>query len=208
MKRYILFFILSTLFIYGVTAQSNKKLFRLITKDSQWTNRIREELDSTNKTAILKNLTVLNCQMDSILKNITTEKKGRYISSYYLTIAKHNEKLYVEIINIDSHNYIIEFSNQGISSDNYLRKGIDILGCVIYNDSYFYILSFPKPNSVEEKEIRQIFASTNKEIIIRTEKIDDNILFLESLMRLYEYKNGNFKSLNDFPPSGNNKSMQ
>ncbi|HBK32869.1 MAG TPA: hypothetical protein DDZ78_14800, partial [Porphyromonadaceae bacterium] len=91
---------------------------------------------------------------------------------------------------------------------NYLRKGIDILGCVIYNDSYFYILSFPKPNSVEEKEIRQIFASTNKEIIIRTEKIDDNILFLESLMRLYEYKNGNFKSLNDFPPSGNNKSMQ
>ncbi|HBL32449.1 MAG TPA: hypothetical protein DDZ96_01345 [Porphyromonadaceae bacterium] len=184
-------------------AQSNNELFKVIIKESKKVDKIKEELDSSNNTVKLKNLTVKNCHLDSILKNITIEKKGNYISNYYLTLAMHKGKIYIEIINIDSHNYIIEFSNLGASSDNYLRMGVNILGCVIYNDSYFYILSFPKPNSVKEKDITHMFASTSKEIIIRSEKIDNNIIFIESPMRLYEYTNGDFKLLKDISSSEN-----
>ncbi len=59
---------------------------------------IEEELKSLNDIDVeeaieLKNLRVVNCQMDSILKDIIKEKKVKSISSYYLALAKHNEKL-------------------------------------------------------------------------------------------------------------------
>ena len=61
----------------------------------------------------------------------------------------------------------------------------------MYNDSYFYVLSFPNPNSIEKDDFSSLFCLTGKEIIIKTEKIDDSVFFLESPMRLYQSKDKN-----------------
>ena len=192
MTKYITVFILF-MTLNKISAQPHVD-FKGVIQDS--VKMTTDELEAPYTTVKLKNLTVVNNQMDSIMKNINKEKKGNYVSSYYLSLAKQNENLYIEIMNIDSHNNIINFAKRGVSSDNYLRKGVNILGCVVYNDSYFYVISFPKPNSAEEKDINCLFGSTDKDLIIKKERIDDSLFFIECPMRLYQYLDGKLHLLN------------
>ncbi len=199
MNKYTIIFILLVT-VDNVFAQSHVALFNQENQDSIEAS-IEDELKSINasdETIKLKGLSVINCQLDSILKNIIEESNGKFAPNYYLALAKHNENLYVEIMNVGSHNNLITFSKRGILSDSYIKKGADILGCVIYNDSFFYVISFPNPNSAEEKDINTLFEFTNKEIVITKENTDDFLFFIDDIVRLYQFKGGKLNLIN-FP---------
>lgn len=176
--------------IYKVSAQSQVVLFKESIQDSIELNHMKYELETIDETVTLKNLRVVNCQLDSILRDLTKEKSGKYVSYYYLALAKQDKKLYVEIMNIYSPNDLVDFSKKGVSSDVYLKKGSDILGCIVYNDSYFYAISFPIPNSVEKEDFNCLLDFTNKEIIIKKEKMEEPFFFIESPTWLYQYIDG------------------
>lgn len=198
MNRYTILVVLLTITIHNISAQTDI-LFKESIQDSIKTSDF-ESLNSLNTSVKLKNLRVINCQMDSILRNTPKRECDKYISSYYLTLAKHEENLYIEIMNIDSHNNIVNFYRKGVSTDNYLRKGSAILGCIIYNDTYFYVISLPKPNSVEAEDTNGLFDFTDKEIIIKKEKTDDSLFFIESPIKLYHYVDGRITLLNPRHP--------
>ena len=143
----------------------------------------------------LKNLTVANAQMDSVLNSIVKNKKSYYTSSYYLTLAKKNDFLYIEIMSIDSHNNIIDFVRRGVSPDNCLRKGFCVLGCIVYNNSYFFVTSYSVPNDAKKKDFDCLFRQTNNEIFIRKDKIDDSLFFIEGPTWLFQYLDGKLSLL-------------
>lgn len=180
-------------------AQMNVNFLVELEQDSLAINDLKE-LNSLESNVKLENLRVVNQQMDSILTNIDSKKNNFYVSSYYMGLAMSEEGLYIEIMHVDTHNNLVDFIENGKSTDLYLREGSHVLGCIVYNDSYFYLISFPSVNKITEDSLGKLFKKTSKKILITKEKIDSSIYFLESPIQLYQYADGKIFSLQ---PSSN-----
>lgn len=175
-RKYIIT-LLVIVIITNVCAQA-KKVVSLKFKPDSIIEDIADKDTSLEKIK-MDSLSIVDTKIDSVLTLINSSISSKSIwEHFYITIAKINENIFVEIIG--------NYTNEQLFKNKGKYYGYNIYGFLNYYGRKIYISTY----NIDNKEIELYFKKTGKQIFIS--KVNKDILIVsakfENPMWLYEFK--------------------
>lgn len=127
----------------------------------------------------VNSLHIVSVKLDSMLSSIIKEKSKKSIwNHFYITLAKVDSILYIEIV--------ADTSNERIFMD---KKKERIYGEFKLNNNVMFVLKYDSINQIKDIDIEKMFVKTRHSVIIKKRKIP-NMYYTkyENPMWLFQFK--------------------
>jgi len=147
---------------------------------------------------VIDSLILINYELDSILYKTTRYLKEAGIMGLSITLMRHLDTLYLEIIEGVFNSYLFNYKATK-SPKGYLWGGNKIYGYFKYKDYDIYVVEYKQPNNPTQDDFNMFFEKTLIKKIIYEDKNEIPFAF-ENPMWVYQYFSGKlvlFKSVND-----------
>jgi len=147
---------------------------------------------------VLDSLILINYELDSILYKTTRYLKETGTIGFSITLMRHLDTLYLEIIGGISNSYLFNYKVTK-SPKGYLWGGNKIYGYFKYKDWDFFVIEYTSPNNPTVDDFNVFFDKTEEKKVIFEEKNELPYLF-ENPIWVYQYLTDRLvllKSVND-----------